>query len=239
MDLNEQYRFWLHKRRPECGSYARAEDVPSDATCARLRREKTSHRGIRDRTTLRELGVHAVNQDFLEEIGELAELEYLELGWPVTATDLAALTRLTELRILKIDSPRNITDFTPLLALPRLERLFIENAKHLADIDWLRPLRGQVKVLGIEGSMYTTQHIASLEPLEGFALEALFLTNTQIRDQDLAPLRSMNSLRFLGTALNAPRTEFDALHAAQPQLECAWFDPKMWIGFKDPKPPKA
>ncbi|WP_435418300.1 hypothetical protein WAB17_01605 [Parerythrobacter aurantius] len=237
--LNEHYRFWLHTRRPNCSTYDRGDDVPLNVSCARLSREKESHRGIKLRTALHELQAHAVNQDFLEEIGCLNHLEYLELEYPVTASDLSPLAALAELRILKINSPRNIADFTPILALPKLERLFIENAKHLADLDWLRPLAGRLKVLGIEGSMYTAQRIPSLAPLDRFALEALFLTNTKLDDQSLSALRGMNSLRFLGTALNAPRSEFEALHAAQPQVQCDWFRPEMWATFKDPRPPKG
>jgi hypothetical protein len=239
MNLNEHYRSWLHIRRPECGVYTRGEDVPLNADCARLSRDKDSHRGISRCTGLRELEAGAVNQDFLEDVGCLTGLEYLALEWPVTATDLSPLNGLAELRTLAINSPRNITDFTPLLALPKLERLFIENAKHMADLEWLHPLSGRLRVLGIEGSLYTAQRITSLIPLEGFALEALFLTNTKLGDQSLAPLRTMDSLRFLGTALNAPRAEFEALRAAQPQLQCDWFRPEMWANFKDPRPPKA
>jgi hypothetical protein len=122
--------------------------------------------------------------------------------------------------------------------LPKLERLFIENAKQISDLDWLQPLKRCLKVLGIEGGMYTPQHIDTLAPLEGFALEALFLTNTRIADQSLAPLRTMDSLKYLGTARNVPRAEFEALHAAQPQLECDWFHPEMWTLAAD-RPPKA
>ncbi len=238
MNLNEHYRSWLQNRRPDCGSYVRGEDVPLNVGCARLSREQTSHCGLSRRTELRELEAHAVNQAFLEEIGSLAGLDYLALDYPVTATDLSPLTALAELRILKINSPRNVADFTPLLAMPKLERLFIENAKHMTDLEWLRPLVGQLRVLGVEGSMYTAQRIPTLTPLEGFALEALFLTSTKLGDQSLAPLRTMNSLKFLGAALNAPRVEFEALHAAQPQLECKWFRAEMWVNFRDPQPPK-
>ena len=237
--LNEHYRFWLHTRHPDCGLFMRGEEVPLDATCAILSRDKNSHRGIEQRTRLRELEAHAVNQEFLEGISRLNRLEYLALDYPVTATDLSPLTTLVELRILKINSPRNLADFTPLLALPKLERLFIENAKHLTDLEWLRPLAGRLKVLGIEGSMYTAQQIPTLAPLAGFALEALFLTNTRIGDQSLSSLRAMNSLKFLGTALNAPRAEFEALQAAQPQVKCDWFRPEIWTNFKDPRPPKV
>lgn len=238
MDLNEYHRAWLHTRHPDLPHFMRGEDVPMDASYVSLGRDKASHRGIGKRTALRELAAKDVNQDFLEEIAELEGLEYLELGWPVIASHLAPLRGLTNLRHLVIDSPRAITDFTPLLALPRLERLFIENAKHMRSLDWLRPLKDRLVALGIEGSMYTPQPIDSLAPLDGFALEALFLTNTKLGDQDLTPIATMPNIRFLGTALNAPRAQFFALRDAKPGLECSWFDERAWANFKDPKPSK-
>lgn len=238
MDLNEHHRAWLHIRRPDLPHFMRGEDVPMGATYVSLGREKASHRGIGKRTALRELAAKGVNQDFLEEIAELEGLEYLDLGWPVTATDLAPLRRLTNLRHLAINSPRNISDFTPVLDLPLLERLFIENAKHMHALDWMRPMKDRLVALGIEGSMYTPQPIDSLIPLAGFALEALFLTNTRLDDQDLTPIATMPNIRVLGSALNAPRAQFFALRDAKPGLECSWFDERIWTSFKDPKPPK-
>ena len=238
MDLNEHHRAWLHIRRPDLAHFGQGEDVPMDAAYVSLARDKSSHRGIGKRTALRELAAKGVNQDFLEEIAELEGLEYLDLGWPVTATDLAPLRRLRNLRHLVINSPRAVTDFTPVLGLPRLERLFIENAKHMHALDWLRPMKDRLVALGIEGSMYTPQALGSLSPLEGFALEALFLTNTRLGDQDLSPIATMPNIRFLGSALNAPRAEFFALRDAKPGLECSWFEDKIWTNFKDPKPPR-
>ena len=238
MDMNEHYRAWLHIRRPDLPHYRSGEEVPMDARYASLGRDKASHRGIGQRTALRELAAHAVNQAFLEEIAGLTGLEYLELGWPVTATDLAPLRALTNLRHLVINTPRSITDFTPILDLPLLERLFIENAKHLTSLDWLRPLKDRLVALGIEGSLYTAQAIPTLASLEGFAVEGLFLTNTKLADQDLSAIAAMPNLRFLGTALNAPKAQFMALKAANPELECQWFDEAIWTSFKDPKPPK-
>ena len=238
MDLNAHYRAWLHVRRPNLPHFTRGEDVPTDATYASLGRDKASHKGIGRRSALKELAANGANQAFLDEIAGLTGLEYLALGWPLTATDLAPLRRLSGLRHLVIDSPRNIADFTPLLDLPRLERLFIENAKHLHELDWLRPLGDRLVALGIEGSLWTAQPIASLAPLEGFALEALFLTNTRLADQDLSPIATMPNLRFLGSGINAPRAQFFALRDARPGLECAWFDEAGWEGFNDPKPPK-
>lgn len=238
MDLNEHHRAWLHIRRPDLPHFMSGEAVPMDAAYASLGREKASHEGIGRRTALRELSAQGVNQAFLEEIACLTWLEYLDLGWPVTATDLAPLRELTNLRHLVINSPRSIADFTPLLGLPRLERLFIENAKHLRSLDWLRSLKDRLVALGIEGSMYTPQSIDSLAPLEGFALEALFLTNTRLADQDLSPIATMPRILFLGTGINAPRAQFFALRDAKPGLECTWFEERVWANFKDPKPPK-
>jgi len=238
MDLNAHYRAWLHVRRPDLPHFMRGEDVPLDAAYVSLGRDKASHKGIGWRTALRELSAHGVNQPFLDEIAGLTQLEYLDLGWPVTASDLAPLRALTGLRHLVINSPRNVDDFTPLLDLPRLERLFIENAKHLRDLDWLRPLGDRLVALGVEGSMWTPQPIDSLAPLEGFALEALFLTNTRLADQDLAPVATLPNLRFLGTSLNAPKAQFMALKAAKPTLQCSWFNEAQWASFKDPKRPR-
>ena len=238
MDLNEHHRAWLHIRRPDLPHFTSGEAVPMDAAYASLERDKASHKGIGQRAALRELSAHGANQAFLEEIACLTGLEYLDLGWPVTATDLAPLRNLTNLRHLVVNSPRSIADFTPLLGLPKLERLFIENAKHLHSLDWLRPLKDRLVALGIEGSLYTPQPIDSLAPLEGFALEALFLTNTRLADQDLSPIATMPNIRFLGTGINAPRAQFFALRDAKPELECQWFDERVWADFKDPKPPK-
>ena len=238
MTLNELYRSTLQLRRGDLQHYQTSADIPMETDIAALKREKNSHRGIASRRSLRELVAHAVNQDFLDEIAQLNGLTYLELGWPITAMDLAPLRALHNLTHLSIDTPRNIADFTPLVDLPKLERLFITNAKHLRDIDWLHPLRDRLVALGIEGSMWTVQRLSTLTPLNNFALEALFLTNTQVDDQDLTPLASMPRLRFLGTAINAPRAQFMALKAARPGLECQWFDESAWGAFKDPKPPK-
>lgn len=231
MSPDEYFRFWLRSHRPHCASHTDADAIPVEADCARVQREGRSHTGISRRPNLRLLEAQAVNQAFLDELATLHQLEYLALEAPVTAANLDPLSNLTGLRILKITSPREVRDFSPILALPNLERLFIENAKHMSDLNWLRPLSGRLRVLGIEGGMYTAQRIPTLRPLEEFALDALFLTNTVLGDKSFAPLHGMTGLIFLGTSRNAPRTEFEALHEALPQLYCDWFQPAMWGGL--------
>ena len=239
MDPHEHYRQWLHVVHPDLPNFDNGSDVPPGQSYASVTRTGKSHRGIADAHGLTELQAGAANQDFLDEICKLERLEYLDLAWPVTAKDLSPLRQLQNLRTLKIDSPRSITDFTPICDLPRLERLFITNAKHMNSLDWMRPMKDRLLALGVEGSMYTVQDIASLAPLEGFALEALFLTNTRLADQDLSAIATMPNIRHLWTALIAPRAQFETLKAARPDLYCQWFDANMWKSFRDPRPPSA
>ena len=196
-------------------------------------RERNSFRGISTRRKLRVLTTSAVNQDFLDEICQLDKLEHLELGWPVTADTLDGLARLTKLHTLRIDSPRNITDFTPLLKLPHLTRLDIENAKHLHDLRWMRPFKERLVKLCLDGSINTTQKLASLDPLDGFVFEELWLTNVSVADKDLSPLITCRNLKTLRCAKSVSTFEgFMALADARPDMACQWFDPDAWPGRK-------
>lgn len=197
------------------------------------RREKESFRGISTRTNLRILTASAVTQDFLDEICELENLEWLTLEWPVTAQSLEGLVRLRKLNRLKLDSPRNITDFTPLTRIPALTRLEIENAKHLHDLRWIRPLKDRLEMLGLDGSINSTQKIASLDPLDGFAFARLSLVGASVADKDLSPLITCRNLRQLDCAKAVSSFEgFMALADARPDLACQWFDPDRWPGRK-------
>jgi hypothetical protein len=202
--------------------------VPADAEHAWIRRVKTSHRGIGERRSLKRLAAFAVDQSFLDEICTLDQLELLYLNWPVTASHLGGLRNLSQLRHLSIDSPRNVMDFTPLVEIPSLRRLFVENAKHLHDVEWLSGAH-HLQSIGVEGSIWTKQHIDSLRPLAGLrSVEGLFLTSVRLRDKDLTPLADCPKLKVLQCARFAPRTEFERLHRLRPDIQCYWFDPAAW-----------
>ena len=207
--------------------------IAPDAEIGVHYREKNSFRGISTRKNLRILTAGAVNQDFLDEICELPELEWLELLWPVTAETLEGLARLTKIHRLKIDSPRNITDFTPITKLFRLTRLEIENAKHLSNLRWMLPLKNRLEVLGLDGSINTTQKLDSLDPLDGFTFRKLSLTSVSLADKDLSPLINCRNLTELKCAKAVSTFEgFMALADARPDIECQWFDPDWWPGRK-------
>jgi hypothetical protein len=159
--LNERYRAHLHLRQPETPFHEGPGEVPESAVRARVARTGKAFPGFASRTRLRELDATNVDQPMLEGICRLESLEYLDLGWPLVATDLTPLTALKSLRHLKIDSPRKLTDFSPVAALP-LTHLFISNAKNLTSLEVLAPLRDRLVALGIEGGMYSKQTIESL-----------------------------------------------------------------------------
>ena len=203
-------------------------EIPPDATTALLERKGKSHVGISERTQLTGLAAVAADQSFLDEIGALENLEHLDFRWPMRAPDLSPLRNLKKLRVLRMDSCSKVTDFGPLAEMPALENLQIENAQHLYEIDWIVPLKSQLKVLGLQGSVSKDQRIASLSPLRGFAIEAIFLVSAMIKDKSLDALTTCPNLHLFDGARCAPRHEFEALERAHPDMLCGWFDPERW-----------
>ena len=205
-----------------------ANEIPEDAERAGLRREKFNYRGISVRAGLRDLVASNVDQPFLEEIGELGDLERLDLEWPLVAIDLTPLLGLKRLRHLAIDSPRKISDFRQLLKLPALTTLMLTAAKLMTDIEWLRDAH-HLEVIGVEGGMWSPQKIPSLKPLAGLrSLRAFLGTSIQLAEKELMPLAECPQLEFIGMAAAAPRSEFERLHAARPDIICTWFRPEPW-----------
>jgi len=188
----------------------------------RFRREKNSHRGLREFKDLKELVIFCPNQDAIEEIGYLQSLEflYIDMTW---ATDLSALAVCRSLRHLTIKGATQVTSLGWVADLPPLESLLLENFKKITDISSLASL-STVKALGIEGSMWTRQNVDSFTPLSGLSLlEALFIANCKPSNAGLLPLHTLGNLRYLDAAAFYTEDEFMALHRALPQLSCDWF----------------
>jgi hypothetical protein len=205
-----------------------ADDIPIDATDALLERKGKSHIGISARKKLTALAAVSADQSFLDEIGELHDLTHLDLRFPMRAHDLSPLRNLKKLRVLRIDSCSKVTDFSPLADLPSLQNLQIENAQHLYEIDWLKPLKSQLGVLGLEGTVNKDQRIASLAPIEGFAVEAIFLVSAMVKDKSIAALFECPNLHFFDGARCAPKREFEELERRHPDMHCGWFDAARW-----------
>jgi hypothetical protein len=189
----------------------------------RFRREKNSHRGISRLSRLRQLVVFCVNQECLEEIASLPRLEILYIS-EISAIDLACLGRCQSLRHLVIKGGTKVPALAWLSKLSLLESLALEHFKLITDFSEIAMLSG-LKVLGIEGSMWTTQRVESFRPVAALSsLEALFLTNCRPKSDGLDPLHLLVHLRYLEIAAFYTEQQFLALRAAIPKLECDWFE---------------
>ncbi len=219
MNYDKQYREW--QDWPECILSAR--EINNDMEIVHFYREKNSHEGIGKFKSIKKLCANQVNQDFLIEIGELINLEHLEIE-VLTSTNLNPLNQLKNLRFLKLTSVRKVTDFKPITGIDSLRKLFIESAKHIESLDFLSDAHN-LSVIGIEGGMYTKQKINSLKPFSDLgALEALFLTSVQLGDKNLDSLSSIPNFKYLKCARFAPKSSFISLRQHLPQLICNWCD---------------
>lgn len=209
-----------------------AADIPADTTNAWIGRQKLNYRGIGKLRSLRHLISANVDQSLLNEIGELENLERLELEWPMVAKDLTPILRLEKLAFLSIDSPRNIADFRALLDLRSLRTLIITNPKKMTDLEWLGEAH-QLEVIGIEGGMWSPYRIPTLRPVAGLrSLRAFLGVSTKLADKSLAPLADCPRLEYLSIACVAPQAEFDRLKMAKPDLVCDWFRSEMWAALR-------
>ena len=205
-----------------------AQHIPDDATRAWISRQKLNYRTIASKKALKHLIAANVDSTFLEEIGELHGLRRLELEWPFLGTDLTPLLSLEQLEHLSIDSPRKLSDFSALLELPSLRTLIITNAKKMPSIEWLAEAH-HLQVIGIEGAIDSPYRIESLAPLAGLrSLRALLCVSTRIADQCLSALAHCPELEYLEIARCVPRSDFELLKQAKPDLVCRWFDPEAW-----------
>lgn len=205
-----------------------AAEIPYDAARAWVSRQKLNYRGISDKKALRHLIAANVDQPFLKEIEQLSQLRRLELEWPFLGTDLTPLLALKQLEHLSIDSPRKVSDFSVLLELPSLRTLMITNAKRMPNLEWLSGAH-HLEVLGIEGAIDSPYKIESLAPLAGLrSLRAFLCVSTRLADKRLSPLAQCPQLEYLSIAKCAPRSEFELLREAKPDMVCSWFDPKAW-----------
>lgn len=232
--LNDRFRGhtvrdWAEWR--ENNAYDDVQAIPAGSTKAWISRQKSNFQGIGKLQSLNHLICGNADQAMLNEIGQLSQLERLELEWPVVAKDISPLLRLSKLKFLSIDSPRHIADFAPLLELAALRTLIITNAKKMTDIEWLADAH-HLEVIGIEGGMWSAYPIPSLRPLARLpSLRAFLGTSTRLGDKDLSPLATCPKLDFLAIAAVAPREEFELLQAAKPGLQCDWFNPELWAAI--------
>ena len=118
-------------------------ELPKNPHRALFYRQRSSHRGIREFQTLQKLKAQVVNQDFLDEICELRNLEFLEIQ-NVSAESFLPLRKLGKLSVLRIIDANKAKDFSCLSDLSNLKALYLCNLKHLNSIEFLSEIHSGV-----------------------------------------------------------------------------------------------
>ena len=196
--------------------------VDPAATQLRLRRTGKYRPGLSGCVGLTQLWAYGVDAAFLDEIARLPRLHTLHLE-DVTTADLAPLAMLPALERLTIEGATKVPDLEWTRGLRSLRVLGLEHFKRVDDLSPLAERTG-LTALAVEGSLWTAMRVATLQPLASLqALESLFLTNLRVADRSLQPLHALPRLRELHCARFFPPSEFAALAAARPGLDCSWF----------------
>jgi hypothetical protein len=208
----------------------RPDEVEPGATDVRLRRTRSSHRGISKLTNVSRLWAYGVDQDFLDEICAMQALDSLYLE-RVTANDLSGMSKLVRLNHLSVIDATKVESLEWIPVHDGLESLALENLPRVRELEPLARLPAP-RSLAVEGSMWTPMRVSTLQPLSLLtSLEALFLTNLRVADGSLEPLHALPRLQVLQCARFFAREEFRRLEQSRPGLRCQWFDGQWWPGY--------
>lgn len=163
-----------------------------------------------------------VTQPLFDAIGELPQLQVLQLKWS-NVRQLDAIANLRALKALSIGSSTRVESIAPMTALPSLETLDIENFKLVTDFSPLLKLRS-LRGLSITGSMWSKQTIASLDPFAQMTwLTSLCIDTSHVTS--IRPLDKLTNLASLGVGGRLPYEEYAWLSAKLPNTDCQWFQP--------------
>lgn len=159
-----------------------------------------------------------VNQELFDAATQVKGLDALKIKWS-SIQSVESAADCTALTVLDIGSSPSLTGLAHLSRLPNLKVLLIENVKEAQDLSFAADLDGLVE-FGASGSMWSEQKIDSLRPLGSLQeLQILWLMNSKVLNDGLAPLHTLPRLTTLHCAFNFRASEFAALRAAAPSLK--------------------
>jgi hypothetical protein len=152
----------------------------------------------------------------------LGGLEALELKWS-NLQSLEPIRHLRQLRALRIGSSTRIESIEPLADLAELRFLHIENFAKITDFSPLCRLT-RLESLVVDGSMWSRQAIASLEPFACMTwLKSLAVDTSTVTS--LRPLARLQTLEQLDVGGKLPFEEYAWLSAKLPNTCCRRFAP--------------
>ena len=126
---------------------------------------------------------------------------------------------LQGLEFLRLGSSPSLNSIQQLANIESLKWLETENLKRITDFSLLSDLK-QLVGLGIDGSMWTTQLVESLNPIAKLKkLRYPSLTNTRVIYKNLRPLHRLDNLKTIRMAQWWPKAEVAGLKHANPNLQ--------------------
>lgn len=170
-----------------------------------------------------------VGQDLFESVCEISNLEGLYIN-SSGIKDISSLRKLTNLNHLYLGHLSQIVNIDILAELSSLITLDLEQINKISDFGFISNLP-QLEGLSIDGGMWVTQKIDTLEPV-GHLLNLKYLTliNTRIKDKSFAPLLNLKNLIRFNTAWFYPEEEFEKLKALPNlkygNIETSWNESK-------------
>lgn len=144
-------------------------------------------------------------------------LEGLWVKWS-GVTSVEAVEGATDLRCFHLGSSARLASIGPLAAMHGLRWLGLENVSKIDDLD---PIGGLVALegLSVEGSLWTTQRVRTLEPIGRLAgLRYLSIVNLRSEDATLEPLYALSRLETFHAAQWWPDEQVREIERRNPGL---------------------
>ena len=152
----------------------------------------------------------SVNQKMFDAICELPNLKTLWIKWSGIKR-IEKIERLSKIQHLHIGSSSQIESIQPLAKLNTLITLETEQLNKISNFEFLGVLT-QLEGLGIDGSIWGTQKIDSLEFLTNITdLKYFTMSNSRLKTKSFEPLLSLKNLVRFNSSWNYPEKEFEKL----------------------------
>lgn len=151
-----------------------------------------------------------VNQKTFDAVCEMPNLEGIWIKWS-GIKNIDKIVKLKSLRHFHLGSSSQIESIACLADIDSLITLELE---HVKKINEFKPISKCLKLegLAIEGSMWSTQEIKNLKPIENLKnLKYLSLMNTKVLDASLKPLLKLKQLKRFDASLDFPSQEISNL----------------------------
>jgi hypothetical protein len=150
---------------------------------------------------------------------------YLAVDRKNVRASVAATDKLVKvLQVGGVSADSDLSWLPPIPSLIALKLTKVSSAlSSLAGIERYKRLQALSLV---PASSLSLDSLVPLRPLEDLRL--LVIGSIDVKDKSLAVLKELKKLELLVCAASCPRSEFESLAAALPNLKCSWFSVPAW-----------